>query len=203
MPFVYDGKGNVHRRKPGESYGHALFRVNSQLPSTPSRSHSSTPPWTHARPYSSTRPSTSYTYTGSTSSGSGGCLGGAITLFIMVVIACTAGFFILNSTGKISSNPDWSLSRFCDDINSGNLNDAFNRFSRNYQQDHSQTDFVQTWSKWNLHVGSCVHTVSTSTDGKTIATLTIEDLFTKEIAVYHVTFVQNNLIDWKLDSISS
>jgi hypothetical protein len=191
MPFVYDNKGNAHRRKPGESYGHALFRVNSGLPNTPLN----TP--------SRSRSSTSYTYAGSTSSGSRGCISGIIALVTMVAIVCTAGFFILNNTGTISSNPDWALSRFCDDINGGNLNDAFNRFSSNYQQNHSQTDFVQTWSKWNLHVGSCVHTVSTSTDGKTIATLTIEDFFTKDIAVYHVTFVQNNLIDWKLDSISS
>lgn len=120
-------------------------------------------------------------------------------ILVLVIGVPLFVFFILNSSGIISSTPDWALDRFCTDLQHGDMQNAYDLFSSDYQNSHTQAEFVQTWS--NKNPAPCVHSVSASSDGKASGTLTIRDFFSGVISVYHVTLIQNNIIDWKLSSI--
>ena len=62
--------------------------------------------------------------------------------FIVPALILLVGFpFLLlmplNGTGVISSTPDGALQRLCTDLQSGQMQDAINRFSNDYQNSHT------------------------------------------------------------------
>ena len=66
-----------------------------------------------------------------------------------IVPALILAFFlytILNGTGVISLTPDGVLQKLCTDLQTGQMQDAYNQFSSDYQQSHTPADFLQLWS---------------------------------------------------------
>src|SRR5438045_4032655 len=96
-----------------------------------------------------------------------------VPILVLVIGVPSMVFFALNTSGTVHSTPDWALDRLCQDLGVGDMQEAYNLFSSDYQNSHTQADFVQTWS--NVHLNSCVHHLSTSSDGKASGTLTTQD----------------------------
>jgi hypothetical protein len=130
----------------------------------------------------------------------GGCI---VPLIILILVVPVIGFFVLNmpSIGVLSSTPDWALDHFCDDVTHGRMQNAYNLFSNDYRNTHSQADFIQNWSK---ALSTCAHVLSTSSNGNASGTLTTKDFgFSETITVYQVTLIQDNILDWKINSLNT
>ncbi len=129
-----------------------------------------------------------------------GCLIAVIFLLLFFLFIGGMLYFGLTITGILSPTPDQALSHFCNDLSFHDFTKAYNLYSSNLKQTVSFTDFSNQWS--SIEVESCYPSISTSSNEKSDATLTITQVFSHASKTHTVTLIKDGFLDWKIDSIS-
>lgn len=126
---------------------------------------------------------------------------------IVAYIAYTAlhGFSFLQS-----STPNQALSNFCTDLNTGDLQGAYNAYSDGLKSRTSSADFSNMWA--TKHIATCIPSVLNSSDSQASGTITTTEFPTHATpsasgpppyvtTTYNVVLIKDDNGGWKIDSI--
>jgi len=98
-----------------------------------------------------------------------------------------------------SSSPDQVLSSYCQDIQSGAYQQAYDEYSTNLKSKVTSSQLTQMWV--DQHVDSCTHDPVNVSANSANTTLSTHDFFTKKTVNYSVTLIQDGNNGWKIDNL--
>ena len=124
-------------------------------------------------------------------------------IFTLIANAISSSPFhssIASFTNLTSGTPDQTLSSYCSDIQSGAYQQAYDEYSANLKNQVSSSQLTQMWS--GQHLDGCTHDTINTTGNSANTTLSTHDFFTKAVANYKVTLLEDGNNGWKIDSIT-
>lgn len=124
---------------------------------------------------------------------------GPVYNFAANVIYSVTHNFTSGGIPGFGNTPDDTLNTFCNDIQSGDSEGAYNQFSSKLKLEEHYAQFQQSWSNKNV-LGGCGHDPVTLTGNNATTTLTTADYFTKVQTSYHVTLIKDSNGIWKIDT---
>jgi len=100
------------------------------------------------------------------------------------------------------------MDAFCNDVNAGALQEAYNLTSSTYQSQHTSDQFSNQFSNADISRGGCLHNQATSSGNNVIVALTMKRLSTSDGSTsstsYEVTLLQDSQSGfWVIDSIQA
>ncbi len=129
----------------------------------------------------------------------------SMILIILVVFSGVVFAFVSNaiSTFQISnltsSTPNQTLNTYCQDVQSGDYQGAYDEYSAHLKSQVSSAQFTQMWV--NKHLDSCTHDTVNTSGNQATTTLSTHDFFTRNSEMYSVTLIQDGSNGWKIDNI--
>ncbi len=123
---------------------------------------------------------------------------GIIFTFISQVIGSfpsSPNISILNT----SSSPDQVLNSYCQDIQSGAYQQAYDEYSTKLKSKVTSSQLTQMWV--DQHIDSCTHDPVKVSGNSANTTLSTHDFFTKNTVNYSITLIQDGNNGWKIDNI--
>lgn len=146
----------------------------------------------------------------SPSSNSSGCwiVPTVIVSIILIFFIVFSGFvftFISQVIGSSSfptnmpSSPDQVLNSYCQDIQSGAYQQAYDEYSTKLKSKVTSSQLTQMWA--DQHLDSCTHNSVVESTNAANTTLSTHDFFTKNITNYSVTLIRDGNNGWKIDNI--
>jgi hypothetical protein len=145
----------------------------------------------------------------SPSSNSSGCwiVPTVIVSIILIFFIVFSGFvftFISQVIGSSSfptnlSSPDQVLNSYCQDIQSGAYQQAYDEYSTKLKSKVTSSQLTQMWA--DQHLDSCTHNSVVESTNAANTTLSTHDFFTKNITNYNVTLIRDGNNGWKIDNI--
>ncbi len=106
----------------------------------------------------------------------------------------------------VTNTPEQLIDDFCQNLMMKNYSTAYDKYSKNLQDQVTFTDFVNYWSANNkqfYEIDRCDHqTISTPSGNSITASWSTHEFYSSQVQNYRVTFiVQGN--EWKIDQIVS